>query len=195
MKSTKAYLALAFVIAFAPLILIPVWAAYGVLIPEDHGGHGGTMADVKAFRQKTVDYIQRHRLPDGSVRAVPGEPVPILAQQFSYTPNTLRLQTGKKYHLQILSLDVVHGFSLVMDGSSFNTVAMPKMVTDLELRPTRPGVFLTLCTEYCGMAHEFMRAKFIIEGPPVAPAELHEDHEEPHKNGVPHEDDEHSQKH
>ncbi|MFQ5879039.1 MAG: hypothetical protein ACE5IZ_02550 [Dehalococcoidia bacterium] len=129
---------------------------------------------------KATAYAQEHRLEDGSVRAVPGEPIPIAAMQYAWVPNVLRMHTGEEYHLQLASIDVIHGFSLQMGGNSLNASVMPGMMSMVELVPTQPGEYLINCNEYCGIGHQFMAARFIVEGEPISRGELEEggEHEE-----------------
>jgi heme/copper-type cytochrome/quinol oxidase subunit 2 len=166
MKSPGSYLIAAFVIAFSVLLIIPMWAVYGVLLPEDGGGHAhGGAETIKAseFEELTTRFMEGHRLPDGSVRAQHGEPIYVLATQYTFTPNTIRLRAGEEYELQMMSTDVVHAFSVQMGNTSYNTVVMPKMVTMIKLRPAKPGNYLVVCSEYCGIGHDFMYFSIIVE--------------------------------
>ncbi len=166
MKSSNSYLVAAFVIAFSVLLIIPMWAVYGVLFPKEggHGAHGaGAMLVASEFEEKTARFIEEHQLPDGSVRAERGKPIYVVAQQYTFRPNTIRLTAGEQYDLQMLSTDVVHAFSVQMGNTSYNAVVMPKMVTALKLKPTKPGAYLVVCNEYCGIGHDFMYFSFIVE--------------------------------
>ncbi len=166
MKSSNSYLVAAFVIAFSVLLIIPMWAVYGVLFPKEggHGAHGaGAMLVASEFEEKTARFIEEHQLPDGSVRAERGKPIYVVAQQYTFRPNTIRLTAGEQYDLQMLSTDVVHAFSVQMGDTSYNAVVMPKMVTALKLKPTKPGAYLVVCNEYCGIGHDFMYFSIIVE--------------------------------
>ncbi len=150
------------------VLLAPVWAAYGALVPGGHGGeHGGMVFDVDAFAAAAARYAAAHTLPDGSVMAVTGEPIPILAQQFGFTPRILKMRTGETYSLEIASKDVIHGFSLQAGLGSLNAVLVPGSMTPLEITPTQPGEYLVLCNEYCGLGHQVMSGRILVEGPPV----------------------------
>lgn len=168
MKSSNSYLVAAFVIAFSVLLIIPMWAAYGVMFPKEGGGHShgaGEMPLASEFEEKTARFIEANRLPDGSVRAEHGEPIYVMAVQYTFRPNTLRLTAGEQYDLQMLSTDMVHNFSVQMGDTSYNAVVMPKMVTALKLKPTKPGTFLVVCNEYCGIGHDYMYFSIIVEEP------------------------------
>jgi heme/copper-type cytochrome/quinol oxidase subunit 2 len=116
-----------------------------------------------AFEEKTARFIEEHRLPDGSVRADHDQPIYVLATQYTFTPNTIRLVAGEQYELQMLSADVVHAFSILMGDTSYNAVVMPKAVTALKLKPTKRGAYLVVCNEYCGIGHDYMYFSIIVE--------------------------------
>ncbi len=183
MKSTKGYLVVAFIIAFSVLLIIPLWAVYGVLLPEEGGhAHGGEMVMAMEFREKTMAFIEEHKLPDGSIEADHDKPVYIVASQYTFTPNVLRLKAGEDYQVQVLSIDVVHAFSVQMGGTSYNAVVMPMMVTALEVKPTQPGTYLVICNEYCGIGHDYMYFTLIVEEAPEHEEEEEERHEEEEDN-------------
>jgi len=166
MKSSHSYLVAAFVIAFSVLLIIPMWAAYGVMFPKDGGGHShgaGAMPMVSEFEEKTARFIEEHRLPDGSVRVEHGKPIYVMAMQYAFRPNTIRLTVGEQYDLQMLSTDMVHSFSIQMGDTSYNAVVMPKTVTALKLTPTKPATYLVICNEYCGIGHDYMYFSIIVE--------------------------------
>jgi cytochrome c oxidase subunit 2 len=186
MKSPTVYLVTAFVIAFGVLVLIPVWFALGAVELEAGGGHHGSgeMIPVEEFRSRVMDQNKKYGLDDGSVRPPPGE-VYILAMQFGYMPNTIRLKAGEHYTLVFLSADVLHGISLIQE-KSLNSVIMPRMTTVVTIEPMRPGEALMLCNEYCGRGHHLMKGKIIVEGKPVEP-HVHEEMGHPEHEEEDHE--------
>jgi cytochrome c oxidase subunit 2 len=162
----KAYLMSGFLVAFSVLLFIPLWHGYGVLLPEEGGGHahGGEMVDPVEFIEKTNRYISRNQLADDSVLAVPDhEDNYLIAAQYSWQPDTIRMKAGEDYSFLIISVDVVHTFSVVMGGSAYTTVVMPDMVTELEIHAETPGEYLMVCYEYCGIGHDKMYTTFIVE--------------------------------
>lgn len=164
-KNPITYLIAAFVMAFSVLLIIPMWWAYGVLLPHDGGHAHGAEATVSSleFEEKTAQFIKEHGLPDGSVRAEHGKPIYVVASQYAFSPGTLRLASGEEYDLQMLSKDVVHAISVQMGGTSYNAVVMPGIVTALKLKPAKPGKYLVLCNEYCGIGHDYMYFSVIVE--------------------------------
>ena len=163
-KSSNSYLVAAFIIAFSVLLIIPMWWAYGVLLPEEGGhAHAGEMISAAEFEQRTARFIEENRLPDGSVRGEHGKPIYVMAIQYTFEPETIRLTAGEQYELQMLSTDVVHAFSAQMGGTSYNAVVMPNMVTGLSLKPTEPGTYRVFCNEYCGIGHDYMHFSIVVE--------------------------------
>ena len=165
MKSPNSHLTAAFVIAFSVLLIIPMWWAYGVLLPDDgsHAHGAEAIASSSEFEEKTTRFIEAHRLPDGSVRAEHDKPIYVMANQYTFRPNIIRLAAGEEYDLQMLSMDVVHAISVQMGHTSYNAVVMPGIVTALKLKPTKPGKYLVLCNEYCGIGHDYMYFSVIVE--------------------------------
>lgn len=193
MKNPNSYLMAAFVMAFSVLLIIPMWWAYGVLLPDDGGHAHGAKATVSSseFEEKAARFIEAHRLPDGSVRAEHGKPIYVMAIQYAFRPSTIRLAAGEEYELQMLSMDVVHAISVQMGGTSFNAVVMPGIVTGLKVKPTKPGRYLVLCNEYCGIGHDYMYFSVIVE---EAEGEKHREQmskERPEKGGSIKKDDGH----
>jgi cytochrome c oxidase subunit 2 len=160
------YLIGGFTVACSVLLFIPFWHGYGVLIPEEGGGHshGGEMVDPEEFSDKTLRYINRYKLPDGSVQALPDhEDNYLIASQYSWTPDVLRLEQGEDYKFKIISVDVVHTFSIIMGDSAYTTVIMPNMVTEVHISAETPGEYVMVCYEYCGIGHDLMFTTFIVE--------------------------------
>jgi heme/copper-type cytochrome/quinol oxidase subunit 2 len=192
-KSPKSHLIAAFVVAFSVLLIIPMWWAYGVLLPHDGGHAHGAEATVSSseFEERTARFIKEHQLPDGTVRAEHGKPIYVMAHQYAFRPNTLRLAAGEEYDLQMLSTDVVHAISVQMGGTSYNAVVMPGIVTALKLKPAKPGKYLVLCNEYCGIGHDYMYFSVIVE---EAESEKHREppgQEQHEKAATPKKDDGH----
>lgn len=190
MRHPNRYLTAAFVVAGSVLLIIPLWAIFGVLLPEEGAGHahgGGDMVMAADFEDEVDEFIEHHGLPDGSVQGDHDEPVLILARQYAFKPSVIRLSTGEDYQLQLLSEDVVHAISIQMGDTSFNTTIMPETVTAVDLLPTQPGTYLVLCNEYCGIGHDFMYFTIIVEGEGGQP------HDDEHAEDDHHDGDEHAE--
>lgn len=71
------------------------------------------------------------------------------------TANELYLPVNKNSLIEIRSADVVHSFWVVAFGQK--TDAIPGHPTNMWIHPTKTGLFLGTCSEYCGAQHALMR--------------------------------------
>ncbi len=178
-KASTRLLVVAFIVAFTLMLLVPVWFLLGVVGSGGGHVHGGAKITPEWFTSKVNEQQQRYGLPDGSVRVPPGNKVLvtmpdglvvpastskvyIMMRQFSFTPNTIRLQFGGLYDLLFYSPDVFHGASVIQDGS-LNAVVMPNMTSKLTVRVTQTGEVQLLCNEYCGLGHHLMKGRIVVE--------------------------------
>ena len=86
--------------------------------------------------------------------------------QFEYpngtrTVNEIHVPVGKPVKLVMSSEDVIHGFYV----PSFRLKAdvLPNRYTALWFTPTREGVHLLECTQYCGQGHSQMAGKIYVD--------------------------------
>ncbi len=87
--------------------------------------------------------------------------VVLLAQMFSFTPAEVTVKAGAPVTFRLTSADVIHGFQIV--GTNGNTMVVPGYVSQFTTTFDRPGEYLIVCNEYCGLAHHVMQAKLIVE--------------------------------
>ena len=85
----------------------------------------------------------------------------IISYIFGYTPNIITVPKGATVHFQITSKDVVHGFNI--PGTPTNLMLIPGHVAEYTQTFRKPGEFLILCHEYCGVGHQVMYGKLIVE--------------------------------
>ncbi len=119
------------------------------------------------FTRRTEQFIQANTgtatlLEDGispEVAAPPGE-VYLIAQQYFWFP-TLKLRAGETYRLHVSSVDFQHGFSLQPMNMNFQVV--PGYDHVLTIKPQAPGVYPIVCNEFCGIGHQNMVGKIIVE--------------------------------
>lgn len=187
-----------FGLAFTVLLLIPLWAGYGLLSDEEgegkHGGHGvmGSQDAVRAFIQETQAFIAEHRRADGCVtpdaegghahghEAEPAEAeeqeheerpvVYIRALQFAYLPQKICLKTHVTYLFKLMATDVIHGASIYLGPASEMIRLPPGVLVEKELAFTAPGRYLMYCSFYCGLGHQMMKAQIIVEPGPEGTA-------------------------
>jgi mono/diheme cytochrome c family protein len=63
----------------------------------------------------------------------------------------------------VSSGDVIHQYWV--PEFRLKAAAVPGMVTELNLTPTRPGTYDIACSEYCGANHSIMQAKLVVDPP------------------------------
>jgi cytochrome c oxidase subunit II len=101
----------------------------------------------------------------GVVQVGPGRyEVSMVAQIWSFTPNEIRVPAGSTVTFVATSRDVVHG--LFMGSGRVNAMLLPGQIAKVTTRFDRPGEYLMLCHEYCGLAHHTMAGKVIVEATP-----------------------------
>ena len=159
---SKRYLVAAFIIAFMVMAVVPLWFVLGEGTIEDAHQHGGVNIPVEWFMGKLETQQEKYGLSDGAVRLPPGSTVYVLAQQFAFRPNTIRLVFGGNYEFIFFSPDVYHGASLIQSGST-NIVVAPGMTARVSIKATQIGEIRLLCNEYCGAGHHLMKGKIIVE--------------------------------
>lgn len=85
----------------------------------------------------------------------------ILSYTFGYDPLEIRIPKNATVHFQMTSKDVIHGFHI--PGTPINLMLTPGHITEYTYTFKKAGEYLFLCHEYCGIAHEIMYGKLIVE--------------------------------
>jgi cytochrome c oxidase subunit 2 len=81
-----------------------------------------------------------------------------------YSPEgVMHLPAGKPVKILVSSGDVIHQFWV--PEFRLKAAAVPGMVTELNLTPTRTGSYDIVCSEYCGVNHSVMQAKLVVDSP------------------------------
>ena len=94
------------------------------------------------------------RLPDGSYE------VYYRAHVFAFEPATLTIPAGTRVTFYVTSPDVVHGFFI--PDTDVNMMAVPGWVSTQTHTFGKPGEYLLICHEYCGIGHQNMFAKIEV---------------------------------
>ena len=82
------------------------------------------------------------------------------AQAFMFTPNEIQLEAGDSLQLSVTSKDVIHGLQIL--NTPVNIEVIPGEVATTTYTFDKPGVYLVVCNEYCGLGHHLMMAKIIV---------------------------------
>lgn len=88
--------------------------------------------------------------------------VSLRAEMYVFRPEVIRVPAGTPITFRITSPDVLHGFQIV--GTNVNLTVAPGYVSEATATFARPGEYLIVCNEYCGLAHHLMQGKLIVEG-------------------------------
>ncbi|MGH9259713.1 MAG: cupredoxin domain-containing protein, partial [Acidimicrobiales bacterium] len=84
-----------------------------------------------------------------------------VGMMFAFVPNEIRVPAGRPVTFRLTSADVTHGFAIV--GTNGNTMLVPGYVSQFTTTFARPGEYLIVCNEYCGLGHHVMAGKLIVE--------------------------------
>jgi cytochrome c oxidase subunit II len=103
--------------------------------------------------------------PDGSAT------VRLIAQQYDFVPNCVRVPAGTPVKFRLTSADVVHGF--LLPNTNVNTMVVPGFVAEVRTSFAQPGEYAMPCHEFCGLGHHAMwtrvsvvaKDRFASQGP------------------------------
>ena len=113
------------------------------------------------FAAKTQAFAARYQHADGRVWVPPGKDAYLMAYRFAFFP-TLVVKAGRPVRIWMSSLDTLHGFSLVGHGLNLNLEIAPDHAYGAVFTPTRPGRYLIVCNEFCGLGHQLMQTSLYV---------------------------------
>ncbi len=115
-----------------------------------------------AFSQQVAAFATKYGADDGRVRVPVGKDAYLMAARFTFYP-TLVLKAGHPYRIWMSSVDTLHGFSLVGGGQNINLEIAPNHAYGATFVPSKPGKYLIVCNEFCGLGHERMQGVIYVE--------------------------------
>ncbi len=126
-----------------------------ILIAYNLATEGGHVAQVVA-RGTPETLLSREMFAQPGVRiTAPGQAqVSIVAQAFNFQPERIRLPVDTEVTFYLTARDVIHGWQVV--GTNLNVEVIPGEISVLRYTFTRPGTYLTVCNQYCGVGHQNM---------------------------------------
>ena len=86
-----------------------------------------------------------------------------VAQMWSFQPSEIYIPVGSEVDFYLSSKDVVHGFNIA--EKNVNMMAIYGNINQTTVRFDKPGVYDIICHEYCGIAHQNMKAQVIVNYP------------------------------
>src|SRR5438552_6894768 len=91
-----------------------------------------------------------------------------VAQMWNFEPADLAVAPGSTVDLYVSTKDVTHGMQIV--GTNVNLMAVPGAVNYARVKFDKPGEYLVVCNEYCGVAHHNMASHIHVWEAAVAAA-------------------------
>jgi cytochrome c oxidase subunit II len=117
----------------------------------------------EAFQVQVKEFVAKYETAPGSgiVAVPPGQDAFLLAGPAWRFYPILKLKAGQPYTIWYSSADVVHNPIIAEQRLSFT--AVPGHAYGITYTPDKPGEFLIYCAEYCGIGHQAMATKLIVE--------------------------------
>ncbi|MFA5909799.1 MAG: cytochrome c oxidase subunit II [Vicinamibacterales bacterium] len=148
-----------------------MWAASGMLalflgaiVLTAVSGSAHPPSHVETVNPDTLSAAGEFATPGVTVGPDGGVTVVMRAEFYVFRPEVIRVPAGTPVTFRITSPDVLHGFMIV--GTNVNLTVAPGYVSEVTTTFARPGEYLVVCNEYCGLAHHLMQGKVIVEGAP-----------------------------
>jgi len=85
----------------------------------------------------------------------------LLAQTWRFTPDEIHVPAGSVITFYATSRDVVHG--LKIENTNVNVMLLPGQISKVTASFDKPGTYLFICHEYCGIGHQAMSGRLIVE--------------------------------
>lgn len=145
-----------------------MWMA-AVLIVAFLGAIAFAAGSQAAHPPSHVETIDPQAVPDSEEFGSPGVAtledgrivVTMVAEMFAFSPDEIRVPAGRPVTFRVTSPDVIHGLHVV--GTNVNAMIVPGYVSEFTITFNRPGEYLMVCHEYCGLLHHEMQGSLIVE--------------------------------
>lgn len=135
------------------LVLGIMTFAQGISPPNEHVHR---INPVAVYETAPFDNPRLEAIGDKEYEAI------MVAYAFGYDPaEQMEVPVGSTVHFTITSSDVVHGFQI--PGTNVNTMVTPGEISHISYKFNKPGEYLILCNEYCGIAHEMMKTTIVVK--------------------------------
>jgi cytochrome c oxidase subunit 2 len=156
----KLWIGLALLWCFVLSLMMPYWHFKG---KQNSRGEAYAVTPA-AYAERTEAFVTANKTGERDgvpvVEPAPGGDAYLLARMWAWYP-ILKLRKGETYRLHLSSVDLQHGFSL--QPLNMNFQVLPGYDHVLTLTPTSAGEFTIVCNEFCGIGHEHMIGKILVE--------------------------------
>jgi len=92
---------------------------------------------------------------------VPKDTIEVIAKDFEFIPDTIRVREGTLVILKLKSIDGTHGFDLGAFG--IDERLDENVLKVVEFYAAKKGEYGIRCSHFCGIGHLGMTAELIIE--------------------------------
>lgn len=151
-------LGVAMLVVFAGLVALSVFGL-GVTLPGAFD-----QVDPEAVQAATDPLFSR----PGVREIYPGRyEVVIVARQYSFQPDNVRVPVGSDVTFLITSADVIHGFKVF--DTNLNVMVIPGQVSEVHHTFNEVGFYSFYCHEYCGGSHHIMEGVVEVYDPELEP--------------------------
>jgi len=99
--------------------------------------------------------------PDINKETVPKDTIEVIAKDFDFIPDTIRVKEGTLVTLEIKSIEGTHGFAL--DAFGIDERLDEGVIKTVEFYAGQKGEYGFHCSHLCGIGHFGMTGKLIIE--------------------------------
>ena len=88
----------------------------------------------------------------------------LLASLWQWSPHAVgegfEVPAGSTVTFKVASTNVIHGF--MVQNTDINAMVIPGEITQVTHTFTKPGEYLIVCHEYCGLGHHQMYSKVVV---------------------------------
>lgn len=156
----KLWIGLALLWCLVMSVMMPFWHFRG---KQNSRGEAYSVQP-SAYFERVNKFVAANKVGElGGVPVVepaPGGDAYLLARMWAWYP-VLKLRQGETYRLHLSAMDLQHGFSL--QPLNMNFQVLPGYDHVLTLTPTSKGEFTIVCNEFCGIGHDKMFGKILVE--------------------------------
>lgn len=156
----KLWIGLALFWCFIMSLMMPYWHFRG---KQNSTGEAYSVTPA-AYFERVQKFVDANKVDEiGGVPVVapaPGTDIYLLGRMWAWYP-ILKLQKGETYRLHLSSMDLMHGFSL--QPLNINFQVAPGYDHVITMTPTSSGEFTIVCNEFCGIGHDRMIGKLLVD--------------------------------
>lgn len=162
----RMWIGLALIWCFIMSLMMPYWHFRG---KQNSRGEAYSVTP-EAFMERTMEFTADNKVGVAENMGLstgfdiaeppPGGDAYLLARMWNWYP-ILKLRKDETYRIHMSSMDLQHGFSL--QPLNMNFQISPGYDHVLTITPTSTGEFTIVCNEFCGIGHDKMIGKILVE--------------------------------